>query len=166
MPKIVKVSLIGFLTLALGGCSIFYPNWGATSLPEEHSISETVTTSDTPTETASPSPTETETATAAPKREAKVEVMFFEVLPDEGILSVVAEMSSAAESGGSCTLKFVSGSKEKSYKVKAEPSSTYTQCAPFEIELADLASGNGVFTVSYESDHYAGQSVASSVVIP
>lgn len=166
MPKLFKLGLLGSLTLALAGCSVFYPNWGATSLPEEPTISESVTVTGTPTETASPTPSETPTETEAPKREAEVEVMFFEVLQDEGILSVVAEMSSAAESGGSCTLKFVSGSQEKSYKVKAEPSSTYTQCAPFEIDLADLASGNGVFTVSYESENYAGQSVASSVVIP
>lgn len=166
MTKITRISLVVSSTFLLAGCSIFYPNWGATSLPEEPTVSETVTVEPEPSESTSPTPSESATPERPKKKEAEVEVMFFEVLPDEGILSVVAEMSTAAESGGSCTLKFISGSTQKSFTVKSEPSSTYTQCAPFEIKLAELVSGNGIFTVSYESDTYQGQSVTSSVVIP
>lgn len=167
MPNILKISAVLALSFVLSGCTLFYPNWGATSLPEETavttpSISETIE----PTETAEPEVSESASPTEEPKKSAEVVVVFFEVLADEGILNVVAEMDSAAETGGGCTLRFKSGSKEKSFSVKAEPSSTYTQCFPFEIPLDDLPAGEGSFTVSYSSDSYQGQSAASSVVIP
>jgi hypothetical protein len=51
-------------------------------------------------------------------------------------------------------------------EVRAEPSSDYTQCFPIEFPLADLPSGNGIVTVSYESASHFGLSPASSVVVP
>ena len=167
MPKILKISAVLALGLSLAGCSLFYPNWGATSLPEETSM-ETPSASESAvaTETAEPEASESPSASAPAKKSAEVVVVFYEVLAEEGILNVVAEMDSAAEKGGSCTLKLVSGSKEKSFTVKSEPSSTYTQCFPFEIPLDELPAGNATFTVLYNSESYEGQSAASSVVIP
>lgn len=167
MPKIVKISAVAVMTVALAGCSLFYPNWGATSLPEETLVEvDTSSESVEVTETAEPEPTESESPTQTAKKSAEVVVVFFEVLSGEGILNVVAEMDSAAETGGSCTLEFSNGSKKQSFTVKSEPSSTYTQCFPFEIPLDKLPTGNGSFTVFYSSDSYEGQSAASSVVIP
>lgn len=167
MPKILKISAVLALGFTLTGCSLFYPNWGATSLPEE-TATELATASESVevTETAEPEPTETQSPSPAAKKSAEVVVVFFEVLSEEGILNVVAEMDSAAETGGSCTLEFSNGSKKQSFTVKSEPSSTYTQCFPFEIPLDKLPAGNGSFTVFYSSESYEGQSAASSVVIP
>jgi hypothetical protein len=168
MPKILKISTVFALGILLSGCSIFYPNWGATSLPEEPTgiVTPSESASVTPSETVEPETSESASPTQPAKKQAEVVVVFYEILSDEGILSVVAEMDSAAETGGSCTLKFVSGAKEKSFTVKSEPSSTYTQCFPFEIPLEQLPSGNGTFSVSYISESFEGQSAASSVVIP
>ncbi len=168
MPKILKVSAVLAFGFLLSGCSVFYPNWGATSLPEDTTgiVAPSESASVAPSETAEPETSESASPSQPAKKQAEVVVVFYEILADEGILNVVAEMDSAAETGGSCTLKFASGSKEKSFTVKAEPSSTYTQCFPFEIPLDQLPAGNGTFSVSYSSESFEGQSAASSVVIP
>ncbi len=160
-----------FLTAAatltlLTGCSVFYPNWGAEGLPEEEITSESPTPEETPTETESAEPTETPTETAKPKIQVGVEILMAVVEPEIGVLTVVAQVPRVSESDGKCTVRFLGGSVEKSLQVAAEPSSDYTQCFPIEIPLADLPSGNGVVTVSYESKLHIGESAATSVVIP
>ena len=85
---------------------------------------------------------------------------------EAGYLTVVAQLPEIVESGGECTFKFIGGSVTKTLTVPAEPSSDYTQCHPIEVELKDLAKGNGVVTVSYSSDLYVGTSAGNSVVIP
>ena len=166
------------LTLALSGCSVFYPNWGATGLPEEPEI--TVTTdslqaetevSEEPTQTqseepeASEEPTET-SAPAAEKTKVTVEIIQAEVEADYGVLTVIAQIPGMLENGGKCIFRFIGSDKEVVKEVKAEQSSDYTQCFPVEFPLADLPSGNGIVTVGYESEKHTGLSAASSVVIP
>lgn len=167
-----------FLTLSasamvLTGCSIFYPNWGATSLPEEPTSEVTQTqtaepeptVTETATETAEPEPTASETQKPEPKK-TDVEIIMAVAEPEVGVLTVVARAPSVIDEGGKCTVRFQSGNFEKKFTVKAEPSADYTQCHPIEIPLKELVAGEGIVTVSYSSDNYVGTSAASSVVIP
>jgi len=166
------------LTVALSGCSAFYPNWGATGLPEEPEVVEQTLepeTSAEPTETASEAPAEessgdsTEEPTAEPevqRVQTSVDIIMAIAEPDFGVLTIVAQIPGIAEAGGTCTMRFIGSDTEASMEVKAEPSSDYTQCFPIEYPLDQLPSGNGIVTVSYESDLHFGVSTASSVVIP
>jgi len=172
MPKFLVSALLLLTSVTLSGCSAFYPNWGATSLPEEPTASVSETTSASPeatqsaTETATPEPTTSETqAEAVAKTQTAVEIIFAMADQDAGVLTVVAQLPDLVESGGKCTMKFIGGSVEKTLEVAAEISSSYTQCFPIELPLSDLPSGNGVVTVSYESDTHVGLSAGASVVI-
>lgn len=165
-------------TLTLTGCSVFYPNWGATGLPEEpmitaESATQTPEATAEPTqeETASAEPevTETPTETESPeikRKQVQVDVIMAIAEPDFGVLTVVAQIPGVSESGGKCVMRFIGSDKEAVMEVKAEPSSDYTQCFPIEYPLSDLPTGNGIVTIAYESDYHFGLSPASSVVIP
>ena len=177
MRRILLASSAVLLSLTLVGCSAFYPNWGATGLPEEPEIVETLD----PTEEPTVEPTESESAepevSAEPTTEAteepniqavqtQVDIIMAVAEPDYGVLTVVAQIPGISEAGGKCIMRFIGSDKEATMEVRAEPSSDYTQCFPIEFPLEDLPSGNGIVTVSYESDFHFGTSPASSVVIP
>ena len=177
MRRILLASSAVLLSLTLVGCSAFYPNWGATGLPEEPEIVETMD----PTEEPTVEPTESESAepevSAEPTTEAteepniqavqtQVDIIMAVAEPDYGVLTVVAQIPGISEAGGKCIMRFIGSDKEATMEVRAEPSSDYTQCFPIEFPLEDLPSGNGIVTVSYESDFHFGTSPASSVVIP
>lgn len=179
MRKTLALSAATALALTLTGCSVFYPNWGATGLPEEPSLatseSSSVTPSEQPeateTETEPAEPTETETSQASEepaveRSQVQVEVIMAVAEPDFGVLTVVARVPGIAESGGKCVMRFIGSDKEAVMEVKAEPSSDYTQCFPIEYPLSQLPAGNGIVTVAYESETHFGLSPASSVVIP
>ena len=85
--------------------------------------------------------------------------------PAIGVFTVVARIPSLSEAGGKCIFKYLGNGVTKTMEVKAEPSSDYTQCFPIEFPLKDLPSGNGVVTVSYESEGHFGISAPTSVVI-
>lgn len=173
MPKLVSIVILTVSSLTLTGCSIFYPNAGATSLPEEPQTSQSQTQSSDPVETEqSPSPEDSETSATTEqvaeetiRKETAVEIIMAVPEPSFGVLTVVAKLPGLSETGGSCTLRFISGSVEKTMEVKAEPSSDYTQCFPIELRLQGLPKGTGVVTVSYSSDKHFGSSKAQSVVI-
>jgi hypothetical protein len=175
MARSFKVIALVSSVALLSGCSVFYPNWGATSLPEEPEIVSTETApaetdsaaEPEPTESASqtPAPEESETQKPEPKK-TTVEVIMAVVEPELKILTVVAQLPSVSDEGGSCTFRFQAGDFEKKLTVKAEPSATYTQCYPIEVPLSQLRSGAGLVTVSYKSDLYVGTSAATSVDIP
>jgi hypothetical protein len=155
----------------LTGCSIFYPNWGATGLPEETETAatqsdQTATASDEPTQTTEPSAQPTETESNPAKLPAEVVILMAVAEPDYGVLTIVAQVPNLSETGGTCTMRFLGNNIEKKLQVKAEPSSDYTQCFPIEFPLAELPRGNGVVTVTYESERHSGVSAATSVVIP
>jgi hypothetical protein len=175
MPRFGLVALIALSSLALTSCSVFYPNLGATSLPEESETSQTQTSepdqapSETPAGEAAETAEPTASETSAPeiiRKETPVEIIMVQPEPAFGVLTVIAQMPSLSESNGSCTLRFLSGSVEKTLKVQAEPSSDYTQCYPIELPLKGLPKGTAVVTVSYDSDYHFGTSSAQSVVIP
>lgn len=174
MPKIIRIAALLLAPLVVSGCSVFYPNWGATSLPEPSEPEtqaqtepqgESTETSETaavePTDTATPEPTEE----ATKRKEVSVDVIMAIPEPDFGVLTVVAQIPSLSESGGKCIFKFIGGDTEKTLEVSAEPSSDYTQCFPIEYPLSELPKGNGVVSVSYESDAHFGASKPVSVVI-
>lgn len=176
MRKILLAVSVVFLSATLVGCSAFYPNWGATGLPED---SETFTTQElTPAatepetlESTESEALETESAEASPeatveRKRVEVEIIMAVPEPDFGILTVVAQVPGIAEASGKCVMRFIGSDKEVLVEVRAEPSSDYTQCYPIEVPLDDLPKGNGIVTVSYESAGYIGVSPASSVVIP
>lgn len=175
MPRKFAAVVLALASLALSGCSVFYPNWGATSLPTETNsapvISESASEEPSATEDAeanvepSESPTAEHSETAIKRKETSVEIIMAMVDQDAGVLTVVAQLPEVVDQGGVCTFKFIGGSVTKSLTGKAEPSSDYTQCHPIEFELKDLASGDGVITVSYESEGYFGESAGQSVVI-
>lgn len=176
MPKFRALALASATLLLLTGCSVFYPNWGATELPEEPTLSSTPT--ETETVTAEPEPTVTEeeqsaepepTETEEPEVErvqTEVTIIMAVAEPDFGVLTVVAQVPGLSEAGGFCKMRFIGSDVERELEVRAEPSSDYTQCFPIEFPLSDLPSGNGVVTVSYESELHFGTSPATSVVIP
>jgi hypothetical protein len=158
-------------TVLLTGCSIFYPNWGATGLPEETETAatqsdQTATASDEPTQTTEPSAQPTETESNPAKLPVEVVILMAVAEPDYGVLTIVAQVPNLSETGGTCTMRFLGNNIEKKLQVKAEPSSDYTQCFPIEFPLAELPRGNGVVTVTYESERHSGVSAATSVVIP
>lgn len=172
---LLTLSALG-LSATLVGCSAFYPNWGATGLPEEPetSVSEQATAepeaTDT-TETAEPAATETSepevtTEPEVRRKQVQVDIIMAVAEPDFGVLTVVAQVPGLAEANGRCVMRFIGSDREVSMEVRAEPSSDYTQCFPIEFPLLDLPMGNGIVTVSYESASHFGLSPASSVVIP
>lgn len=178
MPFFRVLALSSATLLVLTGCSVFYPNWGATGLPEEPSVdpapTETVTVTpepeptDIPEEEVDPETTAEPTESAEPavvQKNAEVTIIMAIPEADFGVLSVVAEVLGITEYQGTCTLRFIGSDQEKTATTVASPSSDYTVCA-FEYPLSDLPSGNGVVTVTYESERYIGRSPASSVVIP
>ena len=172
MRNFVKTLMVVAISLTLTGCSVFYPNWGATSLPEPVTESQTITeeeptateetqTEPTPEETAAPE----ETKEPIVRKEVSVEIIMAVPEPSVGVLTVVAQIPSMSETGGKCIFKYLGNGVSKTMEVKAEPSSDYTQCFPIEFPLKDLPSGNGVVTVSYESEGHFGTSAPTSVVI-
>lgn len=166
MAKVRAIFTAALTLTLLTGCSVFYPNWGAEGLPEEVSVTESASPEETPTESQSAEPTQTPTETAKPKIKTTVEILMAVVDEELGVLTVVAQIPRINESDGTCTVRFLGGSVEKTLEVAAEPSSGYTQCFPIELPLSDLPSGNGVVTVTYESERHIGESAATSVVIP
>lgn len=175
MLKLKVVLSLIFATLLLSGCGVFYPNWGATSLPEEPTA--TIETNQEPEvsadpkvsvePTASATPEETETSEPATKQlPADVVILIAEAYSDTGMLEVVAKVQGITESDGTCTMRFIGSDTEKTVKVPAQPASDYTQCFPIEFPLSELPSGSGIVTVTYESEFHLGKSPASSVVIP
>jgi len=176
MPKFRALALASATLLLLTGCSVFYPNWGATELPEEPTLSatptetETVTAEPEPTvseekQSAEPEPTETEEPVVE-RVQTEVTIIMAVAEPDFGVLTVVAQVPGLSEAGGLCKMRFIGSDVVRELEVRAEPSSDYTQCFPIEFPLSDLPSGNGVVTVSYESELHFGTSPATSVVIP
>jgi hypothetical protein len=170
----VGLSLIS-ATLLLSSCSAFYPNWGATSLPEEPTATietnQSTDASGEPEVSVEPTPTttpaETETSEPAIKQlPAEVVILIAEAYSDTGMLEVVAKVQGITESDGTCTMRFIGSDTEKTVKVSAQPASDYTQCFPIEFPLSELPSGSGIVTVTYESEFHLGKSPASSVVIP
>lgn len=174
MRKIVTAFAMISAALMLSGCSVFYPNWGATALPEEQIIVEETATP-TPSESQTEAPVEEETSEPEPEETLEpavvqepvdVTILIAEAYLDTAMLEVVAQVPGITESNGTCTLRFIGASTEESVTVKAQASSDYTQCFPIELPLKDLPSGSGIVTVTYESEFHLGTSQASSVVIP
>jgi hypothetical protein len=177
MRRLLVTSSALLVSLTLVGCSAFYPNWGATGLPEEPELDQSAEVGEEPTVTESPEAAPeagaSEEPTAATSEEpavvaveTEVEIIMAVVEPDFGVLTVVAQIPGIAEAGGKCTMRFIGSNKEAKMEVGAETSSNYTQCFPIEFPLSELPSGNGIVTVLYESDFHFGTSAATSVVIP
>lgn len=175
MRKFLLAVSAVLLCSTLVGCSAFYPNWGASGLPEEPvaSIAQEPVPEVEDSEAAEstePVAVETDSATSPEpvleRKQVQVEIIMAIAEPDFGIFTVVAQVQGLAEAGGRCVMRFIGSDKEVSVEVRAEPSSDYTQCFPIEFPLDELPTGNGIVTVSYESTAHFGASPASSVVIP
>ena len=173
MSRFLKSLFLFCVVAPLAGCTLFYPNWGATGLPEDQitltpTITETGSESASPTESASEStsPTATESQSAAPtQKKVEVEIVFAMAYPEDGIVEVVAQVPNLAETSGVCTLE-LSGPSDLTVKVKAEPSSDFMQCAPFDVQISDLAAGSYQAVVTYESTGHIGKSAAYPVEVP
>lgn len=159
MKKTLLATAIAFGMFSLSGCALLYPNWGTDQNPS---------TSQSPSATdSSPTPAPSESASVAPVLGvAKFNVIELDFDESANAIFVVAEMISAAENGGKCTVTFTSGSTIKSVSVKAEANASSTQCFPAYIPATGLPKGKGNVTVTYESSTYAGTSQAFGVVIP
>jgi hypothetical protein len=177
MPRFLLAAAAVSAALALSGCSVFYPNWGATGLPEEPFDNAEVAPSVIEEETPEPEVGEPDVATSEPaptgtaepeivQAQVGVDIVMAVVEQEFGVLTVIAQVPGISENGGSCELKFIGGNTERVLTVSAEQSSSYTQCFPIELPLEGLPQGSALVTVSYESERYIGRSAASSVVIP
>lgn len=178
--RALKMSLLISMVISLSACSAFYPNWGAEA-PQDAFSNESAVIDDKDLngndEALAAETSDSEPVVSAEIDEAvepeqavlsKVDVEIYSamVYQEEGILEVIAQGIGFVEDGGSCTLRFLSGETEKTMTVSAGSSSDYTQCSPIDLSLADLPSGTGVVSVSYESSLHAGTSSPYSVVIP
>ena len=162
MKKLIAAVLVASSIPMLAGCSLIYPNWGTSAKPSD---SATATTS----QSASASPSASSSASATPSvstSQAAAHVDLLDVTVDAGLLQVIAEMTTASEDGGKCTLTFNGSGVTKTLVVKAESNSVDTQCFPMSLRLIDLPSGKGIVSVAYSSSNYAGKSPSVSVVIP
>jgi len=137
---------------------MFYPNWGATTLP-----SDTPSPSSSMSETASatPTPSETPTASASPtvKIDADVQILDASADATAGTITIIAQVNNVTESGGTCTALVKDAGVSKVYPaVSAESNAASTQCFPIVISLGGLASGTAAIQVSYASDTAVGKS--------
>lgn len=168
MSRFLKSLFVFSAAVPLASCSVFYPNWGATGLPDEEipvnptatvSPSASESTSEQPTESpstsTSPSPSETETT--APKAKVSVEILFAMADSETGVLEVVAQVPNLSEQTGECVLT-LTGPTSISSTVSAEQSSNFMQCTPFDIELSRLAPGSYSAVVEYDSTGHFGSS--------
>jgi len=159
MKNLRILAIAALLVASVTGCSVLYPNWGKpTDKPSP---------TDTQTESPSPTPTETETVTPDPsKAPATVEIMDAYVDSQNGVLQVVAQVTSFSEDGGTCTATFSGGDKSSSITVTAESNAANTQCRMMEFPLGALAKGTGTVKVKYDSTVHSGVSAEASVIIP
>lgn len=175
MSRFLKPLLILGVAFPLTSCSVFYPNWGATGLPENQipvTPSQTSTPSDTgsptaePTASGSESPTESATATPTPTlKKVSVEILFAMVYPEDGVVEVVAQVPNLSEKLGECVLT-LSGPVDLSLSVSAEPSSDFMQCEPFDLELSKLTAGSYQAVVEYHSETHTGESAPYPIEVP
>ncbi len=168
MKKAAFAATLALSVLALAGCSMFYPNWGATGLP---TATETASASGSPTETQTPTATATPTDSASPTPtnliDADVQVLDASVDPSAGTITVIAQVNNVTESGGYCTAIVKDAGVTTSYPaVAAEANAASTQCFPITIALNGLASGTAAVQVSYSSTTASGKSNFFAVNIP
>jgi hypothetical protein len=157
MKKVLSATIVFAATAFLSGCSIFYPHWGETPSPSD-SPSVTASASATPTESATPS--------ATPKQPVSVDILQGDADAATALVTVIAQATGISEDGGVCTLTVTQGSTTKSISAKAESNVTDTQCFPLNLSIVGLAPGDASYTVTYNSDAYAGKSSPMTVVIP
>ena len=157
MKRTSAAAMLLVVAISLSGCTLFYPNWGATTAPVE-----------TPTDSASPTPEPTQTPTTPPKPKQPVTVDILQANTDAaaGTISVIAQATDMSEDGGTCTLTVTQGSNTKSVSAKAESNVTDTQCFPLSLSIVGLAPGDATFTVSYDSSAYSGKSTPQPITIP
>lgn len=164
MKKFVILATTAASILALSGCSMFYPNWGATALP-----TATESSSATPTETVTPTPTASVSVSPTPTNLASAEVQILDASADAtaGTITVIAQVNNITESGGSCTATVKDAGVTKTYaSVGAEANAASTQCFAITIPLDGLASGTAAVQVSYVSATAAGKSNFFAVTVP
>ena len=162
--KFVKQAAVAAASaLALSGCSLLYPHWGATTFPTD---SPTQSQSASPSASASQSSQPSATPSITPMKGAQVQLMNVNADATAGVIDVVAQVTNVAEDGGQCVLTVISGNTSKSISVKAESNVDTTQCFPMELPLVGLQSGTALVTVMYRSSAYLGTSPAQAVVIP
>jgi YVTN family beta-propeller protein len=89
VKKIVFAAVTVLSVLALGGCSLFYPNWGATGLPTATS-SSSATSGQTDTPTPTPSDTASSSASPTPTILLSAEVQVVDLLTNAlaGVINV------------------------------------------------------------------------------
>lgn len=166
MKKILSSAAIALCTVSLAGCSMFYPNWGATELPtttpsSSASVSESPTPSETPTQSASATPSPTA------KIDADVQILDASADATAGTITVIAQVNNVTETGGSCVALVKDAGVTKTYAaVSAESNAASTQCFPITIPLNGLASGTAAVQVSYSSGTAVGKSNFFAVTIP
>jgi len=166
MKKILISVAITASVLSLAGCSLFYPNWGATEMPTTTPSSST-TSSESPSPSESPSETASASASPTAKIDADVQILDASADATAGTITVIAQVNNVTESGGSCVALVKDAGVTKTYPaVSAESNAASTQCFPITIPLDGLASGTAAVQVSYSSDSAVGKSNFFAVTIP
>ena len=151
------------LAVSLSGCAALYPNWGATALPSDSaSPSASQTQSSEP--SSEPAPTASESTPA--HREAHIEILQADADQVGGTLTVVAQMTTAAEDGGVCKLYVMTDKGMKDVTGRAESNVNTTQCYPLTLPLSVLGKGKVTFTVIYLSATFQGASEPQAITLP
>ena len=166
MKKTLIALTIGFSALSLSGCSMFYPNWGATELP---TTTPSASSSQSQSATPSATPSDTATASASPTTKIDADVQILDASADAsaGTITVIAQVNNVTESGGTCGVLVKAAGIVHTYpSVSAEGNATSTQCFPIVIPLNGLPSGTAAVQVSYSSDTAVGKSNFFAVTIP
>lgn len=144
--KITFLAATLLATLALGGCSLFYPNPGSSPTPVESPSASTPST-EAPAPTTEPEPT---------LKQIDLNILDASAFKDNGTVDVIAEALQILEDDGNCTLKVTQGQKSQTVTVKAESNVTSTQCFPMSVPIASFKNGEAKYTVSYKSEKYSG----------
>ena len=146
---IAGVSL--FAALALGGCSIFYPN-------------------PTPTQTVTPTPTPTETPKPTPTIEpglTKVEIGIIDssAYLDNGYVEVVAEALKVLEDDGKCTLTLTQAKTVQKVTVSAVQNVNSTVCSAMQVPISNFKAADISYSVTYVSSKSTGTSASGIIKI-
>jgi hypothetical protein len=141
------------VTLALSGCSLFYPN--STPTPEP-----TKTATATPTSEPTPEPT------IEPSL-SKVEIGIIDssAFIDNGYVEVVAEALNVLEDDGKCTLTLTQGKTIQKVTVSAVQNVRSTVCTSMQVPIKNFKATNIDYSVTYVSSKSEGTSEPGTIQI-
>lgn len=153
--KYLVAAVCILVSLALSGCSFFYPNSTPTPKPTP-----------TKTSTETPKPTPTTEPTVDPKL-SKVEIGIIDssAFIDNGYIEVVAEALNVLEDDGKCTLTLTQGKTIQKVTVSAVQNVSSTVCPSMQVPIKNFKATNIDYSVTYVSSKSEGTSEPGTIQI-